>query len=413
MVMTARITQINVLLILMFTLSCSTYGQTPKVDGDDDPDVVTCQKGNHRPNRFSVDRGFGISSTSEAQAIVRAILKLDGRSESLIRVQPTRDISTAAACLATSGIPFRIFFNPGFFQVRNANDYEYWRDRAILAHEVGHIVRNHFTSSDSGSIPSIELDADQFAGRTLARMRASREQALGSFNDPVFDCGSDCATHPPLRDRLQKVAQGWDAEKDEERERSKIGEWKGNSTSLQHDVGRAVGEEWFMSTLDVQGFMSTNVLHSRVSIELAPGHYRLESILNCNVEDERGTIEQIDEDATHRYFIEKGKGKIQISIGHPFGRTWSNLGSAALTSVLQDLGDNQFTRNNKPCNGKYQTLSFDFTVKKLEKYELRVQSLANMIFEVDRPEEPSKLFKYHKYGRVSASLRRISLFRLQ
>jgi hypothetical protein len=409
MIMT-RITQINGLLILLFALSCVTYGQTPKVDGDDDPDVVTCQKGDHRSYQRSVDRGFGISSTSEAQAIVRAILMLEGRSESLIRVQPTRDVRTAEACLATKAPPFRIFFNPGFFQVRNANDYEYWRDRAILAHEVGHIVRNHFTSSDSGSIPSIELDADRFAGRTLARMRASLEQARGSFNDPVFDCGSDCATHPPLSDRLQAVAQGWQAEKDEERERSKIGEWKGNSTYLQHDVGRAVGEEWFMSTSDDQGWKK---YHSKMSIELAPGHYRLESILNCVVEDERGAVEQIDDDATHRYFIEKGKGQIEISIGHSLYKGWHTLGSAALTSVLQNLGDNQFQNNNRPCNGKYQTLSFDFTVKKLEKYELRVQSGADVIFEVERPEEPSKLFKYHKYGRVSASLRRISLFRLQ
>lgn len=206
------------------------------------------------------------------------------------------------------------------------------------------------------------------------------------------------------------VAQGWKAEKYEERERSKIGEWKGNSTYLQHDVGRDVGEEWFMSTSDDQGWKK---YHSKMSIELAPGHYRLESILNCVVEDERGTVEQIDDDATHRYFIEKGKGQIEISIGHSLYKGWHILGSAALTSVLQNLSDNQFQNNNRPCNGKYQTLSFDFTVKKLEKYELRVQSGADVIFEVERPEEPSKLFKYHKYGRVSASLRRISLFRLQ
>jgi len=102
-----------------------------------------------------------------------------------------------------------ILYNPQFIKDVNAATKNKWASIFILAHEVGHHLEGH-TLLDINSRPSIELEADEFAGFVLHRMGASLQQSqLAMYYISNLEASK---THPARADRLSAIEKGWDKE---------------------------------------------------------------------------------------------------------------------------------------------------------------------------------------------------------
>jgi hypothetical protein len=102
-----------------------------------------------------------------------------------------------------------ILYNPEFVKQVNEVTKNKWASIFILAHEVGHHLEGH-TLLDIDSRPSIELEADEFAGFVLHKMGATLEQSqLAMYYIATSDASK---THPARADRLAAIEKGWDRE---------------------------------------------------------------------------------------------------------------------------------------------------------------------------------------------------------
>jgi hypothetical protein len=103
-----------------------------------------------------------------------------------------------------------ILYNPGFVNKVNDATKDKWASIFILAHEVGHHLDGH-TEAGLRSNPTIELEADQFAGFVLCKMGATLQQAqLAMYY--ISNIASS-KTHPGRLDRLAAIENGWNKAK--------------------------------------------------------------------------------------------------------------------------------------------------------------------------------------------------------
>ncbi len=82
-----------------------------------------------------------------------------------------------------------------------------WVALGILFHELGHYINDH---ENFCSNKDLELDADYYAGYCLSRAGADKTEAIMSLNI-LPEEGDD--THPPKKDRVERVLKGWNDEK--------------------------------------------------------------------------------------------------------------------------------------------------------------------------------------------------------
>jgi len=99
-----------------------------------------------------------------------------------------------------------ILYNPEFVNKVNEATKNKWASIFILAHEVGHHLDGH-TAAGLRSNPTIELEADEFAGSVLCKMGATLEQAQLAMYYIANVASSK--THPGRPDRLAAIANGW------------------------------------------------------------------------------------------------------------------------------------------------------------------------------------------------------------
>lgn len=85
------------------------------------------------------------------------------------------------------------------------NERVYWREVAIMAHEVGHHLGAHVYVREQ-SAHERELEADRFAGVVLARLGSTLEQAV-RVTEALNKEGT--SSHPPRRQRSAAMDAGW------------------------------------------------------------------------------------------------------------------------------------------------------------------------------------------------------------
>jgi hypothetical protein len=103
-----------------------------------------------------------------------------------------------------------IRYNPSFVQYVLHSTKDKWGLVFLLAHELGHHELGH-TSKKTGSHPSVELEADEFAGALLQRLGATLSEAQEVM---LFIASSTATrTHPGRLDRLIAIRLGWEQEK--------------------------------------------------------------------------------------------------------------------------------------------------------------------------------------------------------
>ncbi len=151
----------------------------------------------------SVRRSVG--ADGEALNIFRQVFAAAGLvgMEDRVRLRASQEVPNAEAGLDEADQPY-VDFNPSFMQAIVSRTDNYWSLVAILAHEVGHIVRRH-TDVD-GRYHEFELEADYTAGYILHRMGATVDEAQAVYR--TFP-EAETDTHPGRARRLQSVALGW------------------------------------------------------------------------------------------------------------------------------------------------------------------------------------------------------------
>jgi hypothetical protein len=99
-----------------------------------------------------------------------------------------------------------ILYNPSFIEWINLATKDKWGSIALLAHEIGHHLNGH-TIRKSGSNPSVELQADEFAGFILHKLGATLQESQEVMFYIAKPEGS--ATHPGRTARMEAIKKGW------------------------------------------------------------------------------------------------------------------------------------------------------------------------------------------------------------
>ena len=108
-----------------------------------------------------------------------------------------------------------ILYNPSFIAAMDKAAGTPWASVAVLAHEIGHHLNGH-TLDGKGSLPAIELEADEFSGFALRKMGASLSEAQVAMR--IVASAKATRTHPARGDRLLAIANGWNHADDQLRD---------------------------------------------------------------------------------------------------------------------------------------------------------------------------------------------------
>ena len=142
------------------------------------------------------------ASEQEARHMVNLIVDVVGLKPNL--TIKAGDVNNAAAVIS-NGKRY-ILYNPMFIkQIKNAVKTD-WGGISVLAHEVGHHLNGH-TLLGSGSVPPIELEADEFAGFVLRRIGATLAESQAAIR--MISDERESRTHPARSKRLASIQAGW------------------------------------------------------------------------------------------------------------------------------------------------------------------------------------------------------------
>ncbi|HEY0743926.1 MAG TPA: membrane-binding protein [Chryseosolibacter sp.] len=143
-----------------------------------------------------------LASEPEARHMVNLIVDVVGLKPNF--TVKAGNVDNAAAVIR-NGKRY-ILYNPIFIkQIKNAVKTD-WGGMSILAHEVGHHLNGH-TLLGSGSVPAIELEADEFAGFVLRRLGATLTESQAAMR--LISDERDSRTHPARSKRLASIEAGW------------------------------------------------------------------------------------------------------------------------------------------------------------------------------------------------------------
>ena len=141
-------------------------------------------------------------SIQQIWAVVNEIMQISGLMPNF-QVVETEKVDNAAAVII-DGERY-LAFNSDWLNRYKSDPDTHWQLYGVMAHEVGHHLQGH-TITDSGSRPPTELEADEYAGFTLAALGANLREAQ-SLWATLSESGS--VTHPPRHQRMAAVERGW------------------------------------------------------------------------------------------------------------------------------------------------------------------------------------------------------------
>lgn len=191
---------------LLLVLPAWLHGQaTSSQNGD-----FTCYYfGYNRAAKHPCDiRTHAFSSNQQAATVIDNILKYAGMGYGRRNVHAV-ECQNVDNCYATriNGVQF-IVYDPRFLKQVTDWTHTDWAAISIMAHELAHHLHNH-TGDRLGSRPDNEKQADYFSGFALHNLGASLAEAQMAIRTLTNDQPS--ATHPPRRERLRAIEDGWRA----------------------------------------------------------------------------------------------------------------------------------------------------------------------------------------------------------
>lgn len=160
------------------------------------------------PQAYKGQDSHSFSQFASASAIVKEILDEAGLAPNFI-VRPA-NVANAAARMQrrpSGGYVRFIEYNPSFVAQLRAGTSTNWAVYSVMAHEIGHHLQNH-TIQPGGSRPAMEIEADEYSGFILARLKATLEMAQVAMT--LFGSNETTSgTHPPKNARLAAIERGW------------------------------------------------------------------------------------------------------------------------------------------------------------------------------------------------------------
>ena len=176
-----------------------------KYDSQGNQNAWFCNYGGESdaPQAYQGQDSHSFSESASVSSIVKEIIDEAGLAPNFI-VRPANVPNAAAS--ARGGQRF-IEYNPSFVAQLKAGTKTNWAVYSVMAHEIGHHLQGH-TIRPGGSRPVIELEADEYSGYILARLKATLEmaqQAMKLFGSNQTTSG----THPPKNDRFAAIERGW------------------------------------------------------------------------------------------------------------------------------------------------------------------------------------------------------------
>lgn len=199
---------VQTMLIALFTVGLAAYGQNRSdFFGNPVKDYSVC------PGKSAA----ALTETQVENMIDAMLYRSIGIHNSYIIISCPQ-VENCQATIWTDGKPY-ILYNAVFlekvkrlnFSEGNLPDFVLtdWETLTLLAHEIGHLVNNHFTNPKPGTRSwDWELEADRFAGFMIYMLKGKLADALSVYNSQLIsDKGN--YTHPGRADRKSAVEAGW------------------------------------------------------------------------------------------------------------------------------------------------------------------------------------------------------------
>ncbi len=142
-------------------------------------------------------------SVYEARSYINTMLDSINWKENFT-VQEQNGINNAYATIMNN--KRYIIYDNDFLENLDGAANTKWASISVLAHEMGHHYRNHLVDR-RGSTPPKEIEADYFSGYVMARLGATREEAIQGM--AVIASPRASASHPAKHDRLDAISRGW------------------------------------------------------------------------------------------------------------------------------------------------------------------------------------------------------------
>ena len=153
-----------------------------------------------------------LTTTDRAEDIVAEILAAVPEYAGEERNFVLRVANVANARAAMKNGQRYILFNINFLMEFEASSLTRWGAYSLFAHEVAHHVLEHdLASDDLQQRKRWELEADKFSGRVLARLGATRSEALAGIRN--FGLSGETETHPAPSAREQAIGLAYFEEK--------------------------------------------------------------------------------------------------------------------------------------------------------------------------------------------------------
>jgi len=166
------------------------------------------------------DLGFNANRITQksAKKIVNKIL-FDLGIENQYKLRECKEMSkgNAKAVMLRRGNKFEqfILYDVDFLnemanKISNPDDQAPAAATFILAHEVGHHIKNHTLNyTEEGSNPEIEIEADEYAAFTMAKIGYSLDDVLQTPRTEKNLITKFFSTHPGRIDRMKAAFKGW------------------------------------------------------------------------------------------------------------------------------------------------------------------------------------------------------------
>lgn len=146
----------------------------------------------------------------EVEEIFATLLEASGKKGNFILCPIVKQDGAFAASAPTmeGNVIFQgefIGYN-SYFMRSLRKDLGYWGETAVIAHELGHHLLGHtLVSMDSN--PTMELEADYFAGKLMQKVGSSLNDTLFLASQPFMQDGGN--THPSGQQRIDAYNAGW------------------------------------------------------------------------------------------------------------------------------------------------------------------------------------------------------------
>ena len=158
---------------------------------------------------YALLSGFSWNSNTEAGEALAKVITAAGYLPDKFVIEAA-DVDNATACEDDRSSKRIILYSPSWIRglAGSGSSGVYWARIAVLAHELGHHALGHALRGRS-STPALELEADRFAGRVLAKMNAPLDLSTAAFDQPAMCSKEGSSTHPKCADRIAAVTKGW------------------------------------------------------------------------------------------------------------------------------------------------------------------------------------------------------------